>query len=148
MKSIKLIVAERPLTDNSLIEILEHQDFAKSKLKIPYAIGFDDNGNMCIEDIAEFPHLLLGGASNSGKSTAIMSLLMSIAFKHRTGNVNVLILDLLGKERSDFDVFNGQQFLSAPIITEPDLTLSISSLFVIPEYNLGNSSITQIICGI
>ena len=64
MKSIKLIVAERPLTDNSLIEILEHQDFAKSKLKIPYAIGFDDNGNMCIEDIAEFPHLLLGGASN------------------------------------------------------------------------------------
>ena len=121
MKSIKLIVAERPLTDNSLIEILEHQDFAKSKLKIPYAIGFDDNGNMCIEDIAEFPHLLLGGASNSGKSTAIMSLLMSIAFKHRTGNVNVLILDLLGKERSDFDVFNGQQFLSVPIITEPDI---------------------------
>ena len=50
-----------------------------------------------------------------------MSLLMSIAFKHRTGNVNVLILDLLGKERSDFDVFNGQQFLSAPIITEPDI---------------------------
>lgn len=86
---------------------------------IPYAVGFDDTGAMCIEDIVEFPHLLLGGATRSGKSTAIMSLLMSIAFKHRTGDVNVLIMDLPGKEQSDFNVFNRQSLLSAPVITEP-----------------------------
>lgn len=117
--SIKLIVAEKPLADNSLIEILKHERFADSKLKIPYAMGFDDTGAMFIEDIVEFPHLLLGGATRSGKSTAIMSLLMSIAYKHRTGDVNVLIMDLLGKEQSDFDIFSSQPFLSAPIITEP-----------------------------
>ena len=80
---------------------------------------------MCIEDIVEFPHLLLGGATKSGKSTAMMSLLMSIAYKHRTGNVNVLILDLLGKAQSDFDIFKNQPFLSAPVITEPDTARKI-----------------------
>lgn len=118
--SIKLVVAERPVKDNSLIEILQNKNFAESKLKIPYAMGFDDTGNMCIKDLAEFPHLLLGGATLSGKSTALKSLLMSIAYKHRTGNVNVLILDLLGKEESDFDMFNSHPFLSAPVITDPN----------------------------
>lgn len=120
-KSIKLIVSERPLADNSLVQILNNTNFAESKLKIPYAMGFDDTGAMCIEDMAEFPHLLLGGATRSGKSTAIMSLLMSIAYKHRTGEINVMILDLLGKEKSDFDMFNGQRFLAAPVITDADV---------------------------
>ena len=119
--SIKLIVAERPLTDNSLIKILQHKNFAESKLKIPYAVGFDDAGNVCVEDIMEFPHLLLGGASQSGKSTALKSLLISIAYKHRTGDVKVLILDLLDKETSDFDMFNGQPFLASPVVTEPHI---------------------------
>ena len=123
--SINLVVAEQALTDNSLIEMLYSEDFTESQLKIPYAIGFDDTGAMCIEDIAEFPHLLLGGATKSGKSTAMMSLLMSIAYKHRTGNVNVLILDLLEKDQSDFDVFKEQPFLSAPVIREPDTARKI-----------------------
>lgn len=117
--AIKLFVAEKPLADNSLIEILTHKDFTESTLEIPYAMGFDETGAMCIEDIKEFPHLLLGGATRSGKSTALMSLLMSIAFKHRTGDVNVLILDLLGKTESDFDAFNDQPFLSFPVINGP-----------------------------
>ena len=118
-KSIKLIVAEKPLEDNSLIEILKHEDFANSKMKIPYAVGFDETGNMCIEDLAEFPHLLLAGATRSGKSTAIKSLLMSIAYKYRTGDVNVLLMDFLGKQDSDFAIFNNQPFLSSPVITSP-----------------------------
>ncbi len=118
-KSIKLIVAEKPLEDNSLIEILKHEDFANSKMEIPYAVGFDETGNMCIEDLAKFPHLLLAGATQSGKSTAIKSLLMSIAYKYRTGDVNVLLMDFLGKQDSDFAIFNNQPFLSSPVITNP-----------------------------
>ncbi len=118
-KSIKLIVAEKPLEDNSLIEIVKHKDFTNSKMKIPYAVGFDETGDICIEDIFEFPHLLLAGATRSGKSTAMMSLLMSIAYKHRTGDVNVLIMDFLGKTDSDFAIFNNQLFLSCPVITSP-----------------------------
>jgi S-DNA-T family DNA segregation ATPase FtsK/SpoIIIE len=122
-KSIKLIVAEKPLEDNSLIEILKHEDFANSKMEIPYAVGFDETGNMCIEDLAKFPHLLLAGATRSGKSTAIKSLLMSIAYKYRTGDVNVLLMDFLGKQDSDFAIFNNQPFLSSPVITSPKVGL-------------------------
>lgn len=128
-KSIKLIVAEKPLEDNSLIEILKHEDFANSKMEIPYAVGFDETGNMCIEDLAKFPHLLLAGATRSGKSTAIKSLLMSIAYKYRTGDVNVLLMDFLGKKNSDFAIFNNQPFLSSPVITNPMVGLkAIQSL--------------------
>lgn len=115
-QSIKLIVAKKSLTDNSLIEILNHDNFMKSKMMIPYAVGFDETGEMCIEDISEFPHLLLAGTSKSGKSTAMMCLLMSIAYRHRNGNVNVVIMDLLGKAESDFNMFNDQPFLSCPVI--------------------------------
>lgn len=118
-KSIKLIVAEKPLEDNNLIEILKHKDFADSKIKIPYAVGYDETGAMFIRDIYEFPHLLLAGATQTGKSTAMISLLMSIAYKHRTGNVNVLIMDFLGKVESDFAIFNNQPFLSSQVITTP-----------------------------
>lgn len=118
-KSIKLIVAEKPLEDNNLIEILKHNNFTNSKKKIPYAVGYDETGAMFIQDIEDFPHLLLAGATQSGKSTAMISLLMSIAYKHRTGDVSVLIIDLLGKIDSDFAIFNNQPFLSSPVITTP-----------------------------
>ena len=114
--AISLVVAEKQLTDNSLIEILGHESFVKSKMIIPYAVGFDETGEMCIEDLVDMKHLLLGGVSSSGKSTAIVSLLASIAYKHRTGNVNVLILDLLEKVDSDYNIFNDQPFMAAPVI--------------------------------
>ena len=119
--AIRIIVAKQPLKDNSLIEILTHDDFNNSKMKIPYAVGYDEIGAMCIEDVAEFPHLLLGGATQSGKSTALVSLIMSILFTHRTGNVSLLILDLLGKDPSDFEVFNGHPALSCPVIKDVEI---------------------------
>lgn len=118
-KSIKLIVAEKPLEDNNLIEILKHKDFTGSKMKLPYAIGFDEIGTPCIADIEGYPHLLIGGATLSGKSTAIMCLLISIAYKHRTGDANVMIMDFLDETESGYAIFNDQPFMSCPVITDP-----------------------------
>lgn len=118
--SIKLVVSEHQSTENNLIDMLQSPEFNDKKWVIPYAIGYDDLNSMCIEDITSFPHILLGGATQSGKSTALMSLLMSIAYKHQTGNVNVLLLDLLGKKESDFNLFNDYPFMSAPVITDLD----------------------------
>lgn len=142
--SIRLVIAEKTLSDNNLIKMLKHPDFVESKMEIPYAMGFDDSGAMRIEDIVEFPHLLLGGATKSGKSTAIMSLLMSIAYKHRTGNVNVLVLDLLNKEKSDFNVFNGQPFMAAPVISDPAIARkAILSLHEESRRRLKNSNLSD-----
>jgi hypothetical protein len=79
--SIKLIASEKPLKENSLIKILESSKFKESKMKIPYAVGYDVMGEMVIADVAEFPHLLIGGATYSGKSSALHSLIMSIIYK-------------------------------------------------------------------
>ena len=73
--SIKLIVSEKPLRENSLIKILE------SQMEIPYAVGYDIMGEKVIADVAQFPHLLIGGTSGSGKSSALFSLIMSIVYK-------------------------------------------------------------------
>lgn len=118
-KSIKLVVAEKSLRDSNLLELLQCKDFKDSKKKIPYAIGFDETGEPCIRDIIDFPHLLIAGTTQSGKSTAMMSLLISIAVRHLTGDVNVLIMDFLGKLESDFAIFNDQPFLSCPVINDP-----------------------------
>lgn len=56
--SIKLIVSEKPLNENSLTKILESAQFKESKMEIPYAVGYDIMGEMVIADVAEFPHLL------------------------------------------------------------------------------------------
>jgi S-DNA-T family DNA segregation ATPase FtsK/SpoIIIE len=118
--TIKLVVAKEPMQDNSLIEILEHENFSKSKMVLPYAMGFDEMGTPHIVDIVELPHLLVGGTTNSGKSTALRCLLTSIAYKKHANLVNVLILDLLRKEPSDYSAFNDQAFMSCPIISDPN----------------------------
>ncbi len=90
---IRIIASEKPLNENSLADILDSDLFKKSKMEIPYAVGYDMLGAMVIADIAEFPHLLIGGTSNSGKSSAVHSLLMSIVYKQPADKVKLLLMD-------------------------------------------------------
>jgi len=71
--------------------MLESAQFKESKLEIPYAVGYDIMGEMVIADVAGFPHLLIGGVTNSGKSSAIHSLLMSIVYKQPADKVKLLL---------------------------------------------------------
>lgn len=100
---IKLIVSEEPLKENSLIKILESDQFKKGKMEIPYAIGYDIMGEMVVADVAEFPHLLIGGVTNSGKSSAIHSLLMSIVYEQPPDKVKLLLLDFGASGLKMFD---------------------------------------------
>ena len=91
--SIKIIASKKPLKENSLRKLLESSQFRESKMKIPYAVGYDMLGDVVIADIAEFPHLLIGGTTGSGKSSAVHSLLMSIVCKQKADKVKLLLLD-------------------------------------------------------
>lgn len=118
-RQIKLIVSETQLQDSNLQKILQSKDFADPKKKLPYAIGVDEVGDFYVEDIAEFPHLLLGGSTNSGKSTAIRCLLLSIAYKHQTGDAQVIIMDLLSSTgESTFSIFNNHPIMACPVIQD------------------------------
>lgn len=90
---IRIIASEKPLNENSLVDILDSDLFKKSKMELPYAVGYDMLGGMVIADIAEFPHLLIGGTSGSGKSSALHSLLMSIVYKQPADKVKLLLMD-------------------------------------------------------
>ena len=117
--SIKLIVSNKPLKENSLLKILENQKFKESKMDIPYAVGYDMVGEMVIADVAEFPHLLIGGTSGSGKSSAIHSLLMSIVFKQPADKVKLLLLDF-GASR--LNMFENVPHMLIPGKTIRDIT--------------------------
>ena len=101
--SIKLIVSEQPLRENSLIKILESQDFKESQMEIPYAVGYDLMGDRVIADIAKFPHLLVGGTTSSGKSSALFSLIMSIVYKQPPDKVKLLLFDFGASGLKVFD---------------------------------------------
>jgi len=74
-------------------------------------------GAMCIADIKEFPNLLIGGTTNTGKSTAIRCLIMSVIYKHR-GKVRLLLSDMGGLNESKLEIFDNQPALLYPIIRE------------------------------
>ena len=72
-------------------------------MEIPYAVGYDLMGDMVIADIAKFPHLLVGGTTNSGKSSALFSLIMSIVYKQPPDKVKLLLFDFGASGLKVFD---------------------------------------------
>ena len=123
--AIKLIASEKPLKENSLIKILENPKFKESKMEIPYAIGYDTLGEMTIVDIAEFPHLLIGGTSGSGKSSAIHSLLMSIVYRQPADKVKLLLLDF---GSSDLKIFDKVPHMLQPTVRTSEIEKGRQSL--------------------
>ena len=116
--SIKIIASEKELAGNSLLKILESPKFNESKMEIPYAVGYDMMGEMVIADIAEFPHLLIGGTTGSGKSSALHSLLMSIVCKQNASKVKLLLLDF-GASR--LNMFKDTPHMLMPVITVSEI---------------------------
>jgi hypothetical protein len=112
--SIKIIASEKDLKENSLLKILKSPNFKESEMEIPYAVGYDMMGEMVIVDIAQFNHLLIGGTSGSGKSSALHSLLMSIVCKQKADKVKLLLLDFGG---SRLKMFNNTPHMVEPTIT-------------------------------
>lgn len=115
---MKLIVSEKPLEDNSLIKILQSPIFKESKMEIPYAVGYDITGEMVVADVVEFPHLLVGGTSKSGKSSALYSLLMSIVYSQPAEKVKLLLLDF---GATGMKMFDKTPHVLCPTISENEI---------------------------
>lgn len=76
--------------------------------ELPIIIGVTPDGGMITEDLSEFPHLLVAGATNSGKSVFLRSLLLSLMTQYRAGGLELLIVD---PKRTDFTFFNNLPYL-------------------------------------
>ncbi len=100
----------------SLRELIDTEAFAGHKSKIAFAAGKDINGNVILADIQKMPHLLIAGATGSGKSVCINTIIMSILYKARPDEVKLIMIDPKVVELS---VYNGIPHLLTPVVTDP-----------------------------
>ncbi len=110
---------EVPNKENTAVmlrDLLESQEFKKSTSKLSFAAGKDIAGKAVVTDIAKMPHVLIAGATGSGKSVCINTLIMSILYKAAPEEVKLIMIDPKVVELS---VYNGIPHLMIPVVTDP-----------------------------
>lgn len=96
--------------------VLESDEFKNFPSKLAFALGQDIAGNAVVTDIDKMPHLLIAGATGSGKSVCINTLITSIIYKAKPDEVKLLLVDPKVVELS---VYNGIPHLLIPVVTDP-----------------------------
>lgn len=110
---------EVPNHENSAVmlrELLESDDFKNHPSNLAFAAGKDIAGKVVVTDIARMPHLLIAGATGSGKSVCINTIIMSILYKAKPEDVKLIMIDPKVVELS---VYNGIPHLMIPVVTDP-----------------------------
>ena len=100
----------------SFRDLLESAEFKNSQSKITFAVGKDIAGQTKVADIAKMPHMLIAGATGSGKSVCINTIIMSILYKADPKDVKLIMIDPKVVELS---VYNGIPHLMIPVVTDP-----------------------------
>lgn len=110
---------EVPNKENSAVmlrDLLQSSEFINAKSKLAFAAGKDIAGKTVVADIAKMPHLLIAGATGSGKSVCINTLIISILYKATPDEVKLIMIDPKVVELS---VYNGIPHLFIPVVTDP-----------------------------
>lgn len=110
---------EVPNKENSAValrDLLETKIFKEFPSNIAFAVGKDISGQTIVADIAKMPHMLIAGATGSGKSVCINTLIMSILYKANPDDVKLIMIDPKVVELS---VYNGIPHLLIPVVTDP-----------------------------
>jgi S-DNA-T family DNA segregation ATPase FtsK/SpoIIIE len=110
---------EIPNKENEIVhfrEIIESEAFQDHKSKLAFGLGKDVAGEPVVTDIAKMPHVLIAGATGSGKSVCINTLISSIIYKAKPSEVKLLMVDPKVVELS---VYNGIPHLLIPVVTDP-----------------------------
>ncbi|EKQ53938.1 MULTISPECIES: DNA translocase FtsK [unclassified Clostridium] len=99
-----------------LREVLENDEFINSKKKLAFALGKDISGKCVVGDLSKMPHTLIAGATGSGKSVCINSLIISLLYKYNPEEVKLLMVD---PKVVELNVYNGIPHLLIPVVTDP-----------------------------
>lgn len=99
-----------------LRSVLESEEFKKFPSKLAFALGQDIAGKAVVTDIAKMPHLLIAGATGSGKSVCINTLITSILYKADPAEVKLLLVD---PKVVELNIYNGIPHLLIPVVTDP-----------------------------
>ncbi len=96
-------------------DVLSSENFRKSKSKISIALGIDINGSAIVGNLAEMPHLLIAGATGSGKSVCMNTLICSILYKARPDEVKMIMID---PKKVEMTGYTGLPHLGRPVVTD------------------------------
>ena len=114
--AIGIEVPNKENTPVALRDLLESKEFKEFPSKIAFAVGKDIAGKVVVADIGKMPHMLIAGATGSGKSVCINTLIMSILYKAHPDEVKLIMVDPKVVELS---VYNGIPHLLIPVVTDP-----------------------------
>ena len=102
----------------SIREIVDSDEFLSSKSPVTFALGKDINGFVKVCNLAKMPHLLVAGATNSGKSIFLNSLIISLVYKSSPDDLRLILID---PKRVEFSMYAGLPHLVIPyVITETE----------------------------
>lgn len=107
-----------------LKEMIASEEFIKNNKELPFVLGKSISGSPKVSAIEKMPHLLVSGATGSGKSVCINTIIMSILYKHSPDEVKLLLID---PKIVELSIYNGIPHLIMPVITDPKK--ASSSLF-------------------
>ena len=110
---------EVPNKENSAVafrDLVESQEFKEFNSNLVFAVGKDIGGKIVMADIAKMPHMLIAGATGSGKSVCINTIIMGILYKANPEDVKMIMVDPKVVELS---VYNGIPHLLIPVVTDP-----------------------------
>jgi DNA segregation ATPase FtsK/SpoIIIE, S-DNA-T family len=99
-----------------LKEILSSQQYAKTKTRLPLTLGSSADGTPTVTDLTSMPHLLVAGATGSGKSVGINSFILSILYKASPADVRFIMVD---PKMLELSVYDGIPHLLLPVVTKP-----------------------------
>ena len=114
--AVGIEVPNRDISPVFLREVLESEEFLLHPSKIAVALGKDIAGKNVIADITKMPHLLIAGATGSGKSVCINALIISILYKASPQDVKLIMID---PKMVELNQYNGIPHLLIPVVTDP-----------------------------
>jgi S-DNA-T family DNA segregation ATPase FtsK/SpoIIIE len=114
--AVGIEVPNKEVTPVLLKEVLESPEFIQNNSKLGFGLGKDISGECIIADISKMPHLLIAGATGSGKSVCINCLIMSLIYKSSPDEVKFLMID---PKVVELGVYNGIPHLLIPVVTDP-----------------------------
>ena len=120
--AIGIEVPNKELAGVQLREVLESDKFAQAKSKLTVGLGMDISGQAIFADLAKMPHLLVAGATGSGKSVCINTLITSVLFKAKPDEVKFILIDPKMVELSNY---NGIPHLMVPVVTDAKKAASV-----------------------
>ncbi|MCL5008895.1 MAG: DNA translocase FtsK [Patescibacteria group bacterium] len=98
-----------------LRDVMQTQEFVNHKSKLAFALGRDVAGHTMVADLAKMPHLLIAGATGTGKSVGINSLLISLLFRNTPQDVKFIVVD---PKRVELNLYNGIPHLLTPVVID------------------------------